>query len=91
MSLRTVSKGMREDQHEVMTIQDDMSLQTATVGARQLGKLKRQWSEYRSITDPRNGPIDPIEALHRTGAILHAVGDVITSERSARTELHQHG
>lgn len=82
---------MREDQHEAMNIQKDVSLQTATVGAWQLRKLKSQWSEYRSITDPRNGPIDPIEALHRTGAILHAVGDVITSERNARTELRQHG
>lgn len=81
---------MREIQHAAMNIQD-RTPPTATVGARQLGRLKNQWSEYRSITDPRNGPIDPVEALHRTGAILHAVGDVITSARTAEKEDHQHG
>ena len=77
---------MRENQHQVTNIQDGTS-PTATVGARQFGQLKNRWSEYRSITDPRNGPIDPVEALHRTGALLHAIGDVITSERTAGPEL----
>jgi hypothetical protein len=81
---------MREKQHQAMNIQDG-TLPTATVGARQLGQLKSRWSEYRSLTDPRNGPIDPVEALHRTGAILSAVGDVITSEKTAETDLRQHG
>lgn len=85
-----VSQGMGETQHEVINIQDRTS-PTATVGARQLGQLKNHWSEYRSITDPRNGPIDPVQALHQTGAILHAVGDVITSERPAENEHHQQG
>ena len=90
MPLEAVSQNMREKQHEVMNIQDRTS-PTATVGARQLGQLKNHWSAYRSITDPRNGPIDPVEALHRTGDILHAVGDVITSERPAENEHDQHG
>jgi hypothetical protein len=73
---------MNEPQHQVINIQDGAA-PMAAVGARQLGQLKNRWSEYRSVTDPRNGPIDPVEALHRTGALLHAVGDVITSERAA--------
>jgi hypothetical protein len=73
---------MNEPQHQVINIQDGAA-PIAAVGARQLGQLKNRWSEYRSVTDPRNGPIDPVEALHRTGALLHAVGDVITSERAA--------
>src|SRR4029453_11587232 len=87
MSFKTVSQSMREKQHQAMKIQEDGSLRTATVGARQLRQLKSQWSEYRSVTDPHNGPIDPVEALHRTGAILHAVADVITSERPAETNF----
>jgi hypothetical protein len=90
MLLKTVSQSMKENQHEAMNIQDG-TLLTATVGARQLGQLKNRWSEYRAITDPRNGPVDPVEALHRTGAILHAVGDVITSEKAAEAECRTHG
>jgi hypothetical protein len=81
---------MSEQQQQVMNLQDG-ALPMASVGARQLGKLKHRWSEYRSITDPRNGPIDPVEALHRTGALLHAVGDVITSERAAEPDVRHHG
>lgn len=61
----------------------DRTAPTATVGARQLGQLKDRWTEYRSVSDLRNGPIDPVEALQRTGALLHAVGDVISSEKTA--------
>lgn len=74
-----------------MTNVQDGTVQTATVGARQLGQLKSRWSEYRSIIDPRNGPVDPVEALHCTGALLHAVGDVITSEKTPEILPHQHG
>lgn len=81
---------MRETRHQKKNVQD-VTAPTATVGARQLGQLKNRWSEYRSLTDPRNGPIDPVEALHRTGAILHAVSDVITSEKNVETDLRQHG
>lgn len=81
---------MRETQHQKMIVQD-VAAPTAMVGARQLGQLKNRWSEYRSLTDPRNGPIDPVEALHRAGAILHAVGDVLTSEKTGETEPRQHG
>lgn len=60
------------------------------VGAGQLGQLKRRWAEYRFVTDPGNGPIDPVEALHLTGALLHAVGDVIASEESrGRASFHE--
>jgi hypothetical protein len=59
---------------------------TVAVGAQQLGQLKRHWSEYRSVTDPRNGRIDPVEALNRTGALLDAVGDVISSQQTADTQ-----
>ena len=76
---------MRETQYQRTNAQDP-PVPTATVGARQLGQLKSRWFEYCSITDPRNGPIDPVEALHRTGALLHAVGDVITSEKTPETE-----
>lgn len=81
---------MRENQHQVRNNQDG-TLPTATVGARQFGQLKNRWSEYLSITDPHNGPIDPVEALHRTGALLYAVADVITSEQTAEPELRNHG
>jgi hypothetical protein len=81
---------MRETQHQTRNVQE-LAAPTATVGARQLGQLKSRWSEYRSLTDPRNGPIDPVEALHRTGAILHAVDEVITSEKGHETDLRQHG
>ena len=80
---------MREKQHQTRNIQETSS--TATVGARQLRQLRNDWSEYRSLTDPGNGPLDPVEALHRTGAILHAVSDVLTSEKTRETELRQHG
>jgi hypothetical protein len=80
---------MRETQHQKVKV-EDVTAPTATVGARPLGQLKSRWAEYRSLTDPRNGPIDPVEALHRTGAILQAVGDVITSEESGETDLRQH-
>lgn len=73
---------MRETQLEKMNVQAGTAA-TAMVGARQLGQLKHCWSEYRSVSDPRNGPLDPVLALQRTGALLHAVGDVITSEKSA--------
>jgi hypothetical protein len=86
-----VSQSMSEQKQQQVTNIQDGTAPMATVGARQLGQLKNRWSEYRSITDPHNGPLDPIEALHRTGAILHAVGDVITSERSPGAERHQHG
>lgn len=69
---------MNKEHLPLENVQDATAV-TATVGARQFGKLKHEWSEYCSITDPRNGPIDPVEALHRTGTLLHAVGDVIVS------------
>lgn len=72
---------MGENHYPKMEIQDG-TVPTASVGARQLGQLKNRWVEYRSTTDPRNGPVDPVEALHRTGALLHAVGDVIISEKT---------
>lgn len=73
---------MREGQYQKLNVLDGTA-PTATVGTRQLGQLKNRWSEYRSVSDPRNGPIDPVLALQRTGALLHAVGDVITSEKTA--------
>lgn len=79
---------MRETQHQKKNVQD-VGASTATVGARQLGQLKHRWFEYRTLTDPRNGPLDPVEALHRTGAILHAVSEVITSEKTGETDLRQ--
>lgn len=72
---------MNEEHLQLKNVQDATPV-TATVGARQFGKLRHEWSEYCSITDPRNGPIDPVAALHRTGALLHAVGDVIVSAKS---------
>lgn len=72
---------MNEEHLQLKNVQDATPV-TATVGARQFGKLRHEWSEYCSITDPRNGPIDPVAALHRTGAVLHAVGDVIVSAKS---------
>lgn len=72
---------MNEEHLQLMNVQDATAV-TASVGARQFGQLKREWSEYCSITDPRNGPVDPVAALHRTGALLHAVGDVIVSAKS---------
>ncbi|MGX9899001.1 hypothetical protein ACW0JT_02360 [Arthrobacter sp. SA17] len=76
-----VNQGMNKEHLQLKNVQDATAL-TATVGARQFGKLKHEWSEYCSITDPRNGPIDPVEALHRTGTLLNAVGDVIISANS---------
>ncbi|WP_247041159.1 hypothetical protein [Arthrobacter rhizosphaerae] len=73
---------MNEEHLQLMNVQDATAV-LATVGARQFGQLKHEWSEYCSITDPRNGPIDPVAALHRTGALLHAVGDVIVSAKSS--------
>lgn len=51
----------------------------AFVGAEELDQLKDSWSQYRATTDPRNGPLDPVEALHCTGAVLRAVNAVITT------------
>lgn len=79
---------MRDKRHQKTNILERTA--TATVGSRQLGQLRNYWAEYCSLTDPRNGPFDPVEALYRTGAILHAVGDVLASEKSRATELQQH-
>lgn len=79
---------MRIEDLPLTTTQDGTAI-TATVGARQFGQLKHRWSEYRVFTDPSNGPIDPVEALHRTGDLLHAVGDVISSEESEDSALRK--
>ncbi|MBT2534181.1 hypothetical protein J7E83_19035 [Arthrobacter sp. ISL-48] len=71
---------MTKIKDQTVNIHDTM-VPTVAVGALQIGRLKRHWSEYCSATDPDNGPIDLVEALNRTGALLHAVGDVITSEQ----------
>lgn len=71
-------------EHLQLTNVQDATAVTATVGARQFGQLKHEWAAYCSITDPRNGPIDPVAALHSTGALLHAVGDVIVSAKSSK-------
>ena len=76
---------MRDKLHQFQDDQDGAP-PTVAVGARQFGQLKHRWFEYRSITGPRNGPIDPLEALHSTGALLHAVGDAISSEETAATK-----
>lgn len=49
------------------------------VGADQINELTERWTDYRAIVDPQNGPVDPVEALHRTGAVLRAIEDVIVS------------
>jgi hypothetical protein len=73
---------MREMQNTKLNVQDGTAT-TAMVGAHQLRQLKRRWADYKSVSDPRNGPVDPVAALQRTGALLHAVGHVIISEKSA--------
>lgn len=73
---------------ETQQIKDahDGTVPTAVVGARQLGRLQHRWNEYCSVADPSNGPIDPVQALRRTGALLNAIGDIITSEQAAQTQ-----
>lgn len=51
----------------------------ALVGAEELDQLRDCWSAYREVTDLRKGPMDPVDALHCTGAILRAVKALVTT------------
>lgn len=44
--------------------------------------LHHVWAEHRHLTDPVNGPVDPVRVLQSTGALLRAVDEVMTARQA---------
>lgn len=63
-------KGMPESSGERLTV---------SVGRREFENLYGAWAAYTDATQARNGTVDPVLALQRTGTILQSLKAIIAT------------
>jgi hypothetical protein len=63
---------------------------TVSVGLEEIAELSRAWAEYKATAGNGSGPVDPILALRKTGAILRSVEKVLASVASEANRDQQH-
>lgn len=64
---------------------------TVSVSRQEFEDLTGAWAAYLEATQSRNGPIDPVLAMQRTGSVLRSLERVMahmTSEATPPAEGH---